>query len=182
MSSNERAKYSPFVKFLHWFIALLVVAMLCVGFFLDDIPDDYKGTAYMLHKSTGITILFLMIIRFIWVHASGKPKLPESMKLWEKILSRFVQYSFYLLLIAMPLSGWIMSVASEHVPVYFGLFTASLPWVSPSNTLAEFMEESHEIIAWIIIGLLVLHILGALKHHFIDKDRVLKTMLPGTED
>lgn len=174
MNTKKSTQYSSMSKFLHWLIALSVIIMLIVGFFLDDVPEQYQGTAYMLHKSTGISILFLMIVRFLWIRATGQPPLPESVKLWEKIVSRFVQYSFYLLLIIMPLSGWIMSVAADRVPMFFGLFKAPLPWVESNKSLAEFMGEAHELIAWIIIGFLFLHIAGALKHHFIDKDDVLK--------
>lgn len=177
MSFKKATRYSPMIKFLHWLIAFAVIIMLFVGFFLPDIPDQYQ--AYMLHKSVGITLLFLVLLRFIWIHATGRPPLPDSVKLWEKGLSRFVQYGFYLLLILMPLSGWIMSVANEYIPSYFGMFNLPFPGVSPNKPLGEFMAESHEIIAWILIGFIVLHVAGALKHHFIDKDNVLKQMLPG---
>lgn len=163
-------------KLSHWVIAFAVIGMLCVGFLLPSIPEQYKGTAYMMHKSIGITILFLMILRFIWVHAVGKPALPSGMKLWEKLLARFVQYGFYLLLVLMPLSGWIMSVADNRIPSYFGLFKAPLPWVGTNKSLADLMFECHEYIAWILIAFITLHILGALKHHFIDRDDVLKSM------
>lgn len=177
MVSGNVRRYSPIIKFLHWLIALAVIVMLIIGFLLDDIPDEYAGTVYMLHKSTGITILFLMIIRFIILHAQGKPPLPESVKWWERTLSKFVQNTFYVLLLIMPLSGWIMSVASDHVPVYFGLFKAPLPWISPDKSLAEIMESSHGIIAWVLIVFILLHIAGALKHHFIDKDNIFRRML-----
>ncbi|WP_298622770.1 cytochrome b [uncultured Legionella sp.] len=178
MNKNVDARYTSSTKWLHWIIALAVILMLFMGFFLDDIPERFQGMAYMLHKSIGITILFLMILRFIIVHVHTRPPLPESIKLWEKVLSRFVQYGFYILLLLMPLSGWIMSVASEYVPSYFGLFNMPLPWISPNKPLAKFMNESHGIIAWILVVFICLHILGALKHHFIDKDNVLKSMLP----
>ncbi|KTD08155.1 cytochrome b [Legionella jamestowniensis] len=175
----EPAKeYSPSFKFIHWLIALLVILMLSAGFFLEDLPEQYIGSAFMVHKSIGITILFLMIFRLVWVSHKGKLPLPESVPLWEKIFSRLVQYSFYLFLILMPLSGWIMSVAGERIPAYFGLFSMPLPWIKPDKQLAHFMEEVHGIIAWVLIGLIVLHIVGALKHHFYDKDNVLLTMLP----
>ncbi|ASQ45976.1 cytochrome b [Legionella clemsonensis] len=175
----EPAKeYSPSFKFIHWFIALLVILMLSAGFFLEDLPEQYIGSAFMVHKSVGITILFLMIFRLIWVGYQGKLPLPDSVPVWERVFSRLVQYSLYLFLILMPLSGWIMSVAAERVPAYFGLFSISLPWIKPDKQLAHFMEEVHGVIAWILIGLIVLHIMGALKHHFYDKDNVLLTMLP----
>lgn len=168
--------YSTFIKLLHWLIAFAVIIMLCMGFFLGSIPEQYQSTAYMLHKATGISILFLIIIRFIGIQISGRPPLPASVKPWEKYLSRFVQYSFYLLLIIMPLSGWIMSVAAKRIPSFFGLFNMPLPGIEPNKSLADFMANSHEIIAWILIAFIVLHIAGALKHHFIDKDNVLKKM------
>jgi cytochrome b561 len=179
MSHTPVTKYSSLSKLFHWVIALAVILMLSAGFFLDDLPEQFQGTAYMLHKSTGITLLFLMLLRFIWIHAVGKPALPTAMRLWEKMLSRVVQYGLYLLLIMMPLSGWIMSVAENRDPIYFGLFKASLPWVGENQSLSKFMAESHETIAWILIAFITLHILGALKHHFINKDTILRRMLPG---
>lgn len=178
MISKVDTSYSAVAKWLHWIIALVVILMLVMGFFLEDIPEAFQGTAYMLHKSTGITILFLMIIRFIIIHVNTRPPLPDSIKLWEKILSRFVQYGFYILLFLMPMSGWIMSVAADRVPSYFGLFNMPLPWISPDKPLAKFMNESHEIIAWILLGFICVHMMGALKHHFIDKNNVLRQMLP----
>ena len=72
-----------------------------------------------------------------------------------------------------------MSVAENRDPIYFGLFKASLPWVGENQSLSKFMAESHETIAWILIAFITLHILGALKHHFINKDTILRRMLPG---
>ncbi len=178
MRSRALKQYSTVSKILHWLIAFAVLGMLCVGFFLDDIPEQYQATAYMLHKSTGLTILMLMIIRFIWIHASGKPPLPATTKLWERVLTRIVQYSFYVLLIMMPLSGWIMSVAAGRIPVYFGLFKVPFPGIEENKSLAEFMVSSHVTIAWIIIAFIVLHVAGALKHHFINRDDVLRSMWP----
>lgn len=169
--------YSSGAKFFHWIIALIVITMLSVSFFLDDVPEQYEALAYMLHKSFGLTILFLMIIRFIWLQFQGKPPLPETVPHWEKVLARVVQYSLYIFLITMALCGWIMSVAAERIPSYFGLFNASLP-IEPNKALAKLMNQSHKTIAWILIALVALHIIGAIKHHFIDKDNVLKRMLP----
>jgi cytochrome b561 len=152
--------------------------MLCVGFLLDSIPEQYQGIAYMMHKSIGISLLVLMILRLIIVLASKRPALPATVAHWERILSRFVQYSFYVLLILMPLSGWIMSTAANRIPSYFGLFSLPFPGINPNEKLADFMLSVHEIIAYTLIVFISLHILGALKHHFIDKDNVLKSMLP----
>ncbi len=171
-------KYSSVSKFLHWLIAAIVILMLSLSFFLGDVPEKYSDTAYMLHKSLGFSILVLMIFRILWIFHAGKPPLPTAVPFWEKLLSRFVQYSLYILLILMPLSGWIMSTASKYTFYFFKLFPLQLPFVTRNKQLEDLMLQVHNTLAWIIIGLLVLHIVGALKHHFIDKDDVLRSMLP----
>jgi cytochrome b561 len=170
--------YSTGSKFFHWFIAIIVITMLSGSFFLDDLPEQYQSFAYMMHKSFGLTVLFLMVFRLFWIHRSGKPPLPATVPIWQKILSRIVQYSLYVFLLSMALSGWIMSVAGGNVPSYFGLFNAPLP-INSDQALSKLMEQSHKIIAWVLIVLIVLHIAGAIKHHFINKDNVLRRMLPG---
>ena len=172
------ATYSSGSKWLHWLIAIVVITMLSFSFFLGDVPDKYQSLAYMIHKSLGLCVLFLMILRFIWINYSGKPALPASVSTWEKRVSRLVQYSFYLLLIAMPVCGWIMSVAAGRAPTFFGLFSMPLP-IAKNKPLAELMELSHKTIAWLLIALIILHVAGALKHHFIDKNNILKQMLTG---
>ena len=170
--------YSKGSKVLHWLIAIIVIAMLSFSFFLGDLPGKYQASAYMMHKSFGLTVLFLVIARFFWILHSGKPALPVSVPTWEKPLSRLVQYAVYVLLVSMPICGWVMSVAENRVPSYFGLFRMPLP-ISENKALSNFMDQSHVTIAWILIALIILHVAGALKHHFINKDNVLKRMLPG---
>ncbi len=178
MRKGKVTRYSAVLKFFHWLIAFVVIAMLSGSFFLDDLPEQYQSGAYMAHKSLGLTVLFLMIARFLWVQYSGKPELPATVSMFEKVVSRVVQYSFYLFLIAMPICGWVMSVAANRVPSYFGLFRMPLP-IATNKILANIMDQAHKTIAWILIVLIILHIAGAMKHHFIDKDTVLKRMLPG---
>ena len=170
--------YSGGSKVFHWLIAFIVISMLSGSFFLDDLPKQYQSNAFMIHKSLGLTVLFLMIARFLWIQLYGKPALPTTVPRWQKIVSRIVQYSLYLFLITMAMCGWIMSVAAERVPSYFGLFSLTLP-IEPNKALAKLMDQSHKTIAWVLIILITLHVAGAIKHHFIDKDNVLKRMLPG---
>ena len=179
MTKKQITGYSAGAKFFHWFIALITILMLSASYFLTNLPDQYLGSAFMLHKSFGITVLFLMLIRLFWIGVSGKPALPARLPSWQKYLSRFVQYALYLTVILMPLSGWIMSTAANKIPYFFGLFHFSLPGIEPNKHLSALMKQTHNTLAWIIIALLVLHIAGAIKHHFIDKDNVLDRMLPG---
>ncbi len=170
--------YSKGFKYLHWLVAILVLGMLSLGFFLSDLPGAYKLSAYMMHKSIGLTILTLMLLRVIWVLLQGKPKLPETLPLWERVLARGVQHALYVFLILMALSGWLMATASNRIPVYFGWFRVPFPGLSPSDTLARFMNQTHGVIAWVLLALVSLHIAGALKHALIQKDDLLKRMLP----
>jgi len=178
MASDVPVKsYSSASKFFHWLIAIIVIPMVLFSFFLDDLPKSIGGTAVMLHKSFGLTVLFLMIFRLVWVIRKWKPALPASVPLWQRTTARLVQHALYITIIAMPLVGWIMSMAAQKTPVFFGLFKLPLPGIPADKTLAKNMFEIHSTLAWIIIIIVALHILGAIKHHFIDKDNVLKRML-----
>lgn len=176
MRNKDVEHYSIGSKILHWLIAVLVIMMLLGGFFMSDVASSIKPLVYMIHKSTGLTILALMFIRLVWIIQQGKPQLPASVSRFERILSHAVQHSFYLFLFLMPLSGWVLSTAAGRPPVYFGLMMIPFPGIPLNDSLAEFMTECHEVIAYILIGLIVLHISGALKHHWIDKDGFLRRM------
>lgn len=171
-------RYSKGSKFFHWLIALLIIAMLGYSFFLGDTPEQWKSLAYMLHKSIGLSILVLMILRLGWLFYSGKPTLPLTVPAWQRYLAHAVQYGLYFFVIVMALCGWIMSVAANRIPSFFGLFNVSLPGVGPDKQLSSLMFNTHQLIAWILIALIALHGAGALKHYFINKDNVLRRMLP----
>ncbi|MFY7697248.1 MAG: cytochrome b [Legionella sp.] len=175
---DKHSSYSSVAKFLHWLIAIMVLCMLVFGFQLDKLPKLYAATAYMVHKSIGLTLLGLMIFRVSWIYFRGRPKLPATTPTWQIIAARTVQYGLYVALIVMPISGWVLSMAANHPPSYFGLFQVSLP-IAPNSYLEQLMDKLHVLIAWFIIVLLGLHVSGAFKHYFIDKDRVVQSMLPG---
>ena len=181
---NSSTEFGTVTKSFHWGIALIVICLLAVGLLMDEIPNTQaalKVTTYNLHKSFGITVLVLMFCRIIWHIISKKPAPVETLKEWEKKASAALHHSLYLLLIAMPLSGWIMSSAFGRSVSFFGLVT--LPDLvtkdpSPKMEHAKFLREIHGDIGDIIMVVLALHIAAALKHHFIAKDTVLKRMLP----
>ncbi|MFA5959170.1 MAG: cytochrome b [Tatlockia sp.] len=177
MKQQAVVNYSRGSIILHWLIAVIVMIMLSGSYFLDDLPEQYIGTAFLIHKSVGITVFFLMGLRVLWLWMYGKPKLPQTMSMWQKALAHTVQYAMVIGLFLMPLCGWIMSVAANKIPSYFGLFSLPLPWIEPSKALASFMKESHNTIAWILIVLIIVHIIGALKHHYIDKDTIFRRMV-----
>ena len=175
---NSETEYGTVTKTLHWTIALIVLCLLPVGLFMDDLPlGALKLNVYNLHKSFGITVLTLIICRICWHIVSHRPNAVETLKPWEKTGAAVVHYSLYILLIAMPLTGWLMSSAAGRPVHFFDLFI--LPdLVAQDKALSKTFRELHGDIGWIIIAVVSLHIAAALKHYFIDKDIVLKRMLP----
>ena len=174
--SGKVERYNTVSRGFHWAVAVLILGLLIVGFFMDTIePSPFKYQVYGWHKATGIAVLFLGVCRIIWKHITQTPESLSAYKQWEKILSKTIHIVLYVAIIAMPLSGWIMSSAGGYPISFFGLF--EVPGiVSKVSELGKLAKEAHEIWAWIIIGCVVLHIAGALKHHILDKDTTLNRM------
>lgn len=174
---NTPTSYGSVTKTLHWIVFILVTLLLLVGFFMDDIGDkQLSKIVYNVHKLTGLVVLCTMVIFLLWSAINPKPLYPAQMPLWEKKLARAVHFLLYLLLILMPLSGWIFTTAAGKPPHFFD-FNIAMPEIPLSKPLAKAVDEMHVTIAWIILSLLVLHLLGALKHHFIDKNNILRRMM-----
>ena len=166
-------------KVLHWLIALAVVGLLVVGWIMDEMPNSPdKIKVYALHKSFGITVLALMLVRLAWRWTNPRPALPSTMKGWERTLAGVVHGGLYVVLLAMPLSGWLFNSASNFKLKWFGLFSIPPLW-GPDKDLKHLAEDVHWALSWAIVTLVVLHVAGALKHHFVDRDDVLRRMLPG---
>jgi len=176
MIKNSANQFGSFSKTLHWLMAILVIALLILGFVMENTRPPTSWQLYTIHKSMGLTVLGLLVIRIIWHLYSKLPELAIHLPLHEKILARSVQFLFYITLLVQTLSGWIMAVASHHVPHFWGLFAANLP-IDRSAELAYATDQMHSICAWVLIGLITLHMLGALKHHFMDQDNTLSRML-----
>ncbi len=171
-------RFGAVPKFFHWTVALLVIGLLCVGLIMTSLPiSPTVFKLFFLHKSFGIVVLALMALRLTWRVYNPPPHSLPSHAPWEKALAKFSHWFLYAALFAMPLSGWMMSSAKNfHVSV-FNWFT--LPdLVGPSPALAEALAQFHSLLAWGIIGVLALHVAGALKHHIFDKDETLLRMLP----
>lgn len=181
MHTNSE-RYSRVAVFLHWTIALLIIGMIAVGLTMEDYPVKYKFLAFNLHKSFGLTILALSIFRLYWRLTHTAPAMPATMRPWEKFSARALHWVFYFLIIAMPLSGWILVSANAKYPtVFFTLFEVPqfpLPVAYDTPYTHDIFEWLHYWLAMGTLGLLALHIGAALKHHFINHDAVLRRMLP----
>ena len=180
------AQYNAIAKILHWLMAIAIMALIIAGKVMTDLSssDPMKFQLYQLHKSAGLTIFLLTLVRIGWRLLHTPPALPASMTAWERYAAGFTHLAFYFLMLAIPLSGWVMtSTSSSGVPtLWFNIFEVpALPGLSGSEEMEdihESAEETHEFLANMTILLLLLHIGAALKHHFWNRDDVLKRMLP----
>lgn len=175
---NTLQSYGITAKSFHWLMALLVIGMLCVGFYMDGMemgPD--KIQLFGLHKSTGALILGLATLRLLWRWMNPVPALPAGIPFWQRAGAHLSHYGLYALLFAMPLIGWAMSSAAGFPVSVYGWFT--LPNIVPVDPdMVKLCKRLHYYGAVAFIALISLHVLAALFHHFIRKDDVLRRMLP----
>jgi cytochrome b561/polyisoprenoid-binding protein YceI len=168
-------RYSTGAIVLHWAIALALAFQLALGF---SMPKDERGFAlFQLHKSVGITILLLTLARLAWRLTHRPPAAVEGG--FNGFLAKAVHTLLYVFMVAMPLTGWaVVSTSPIQVPT---LFWGAIEWphLPLPGSLNEAAEETHEILAWIGIALIVLHVAGALRHQFLVKDGLLRRMGPG---
>lgn len=171
---NDKEHFGVISVLLHWIMAIIIISMLAIGLYMVDLPSgNPKFELYGWHKAFGILVLMLATLRLLWRMSNTTPAL--ELPWYERLGARFAHFALYLLMICMPLSGWLMSSAGGYPTSFFGLF--NLPnLVAPNEELHELFEEIHEWLAYGLISLIVIHTLGALKHHFIDKDNILKRM------
>ncbi|MEL7489427.1 MAG: cytochrome b [Pseudomonadota bacterium] len=187
--AGETERYTGVAIILHWMIAILIIGQIAGGLFMVKALEDgssLKFELYQWHKSFGITILVLSLLRLGWRLTHRPPALPEGMSGLERAGARFSHLAFYGLMIGVPLGGWALVSASpfaSSVPTYlFGV----IPWphlpffegVEDRRALAEQISGLHEFFALATAALLAVHVGAALKHHFVNRDGVLARMAP----
>ncbi len=172
---NNETHFGLIAILFHWLMALLIIGLLGVGLYMVNLPIGLeKLKLYGFHKEFGILVLSLAILRIIW-RLSNKTPILNIPKL-ERIAARLAHLGLYFFMLAMPITGWFMSSAAGLPPSFFGLFT--LPsLVAPNDELMKLFAFAHQWLAYGLIALIVVHTLAALKHHFIDKDDILKRMI-----
>jgi len=183
-ASSAEARYSTVAIVLHWLLGISIFAMFAIGIYMSDLPfSPLRLKLYNYHKWAGITFLILSVLRLVWRLLNKPPALPKSieqaMPNWQTKVYHATHYALYALFFAVPLIGWAYSSAAGFPIVLFGLLP--LPdFVAVDKEFAKQIKELHEISAFALMGLAVLHIGAALKHHFIDKDGLVSRMLPGS--
>jgi cytochrome b561 len=172
-------KYSKTAIALHWTIAILVVTNVVLVSMAEGLPREAKAPYMDPHKAIGISILLLSLFRLFWRIGHKPPPIPDSVPGWQATIGRMTHALFYFLIIAVPVSGWLMVSAFPGSPGadFFGLATLDLP-VGDSKALSGVGHDAHEILTKPLVILIFLHVLGALKHQFVDRLPFIQRMFP----
>ena len=176
--AEPRNRYSTVSLILHWLIAALVVTQVGLIWAHEATDGPISREFVQVHKSVGLSILVLTLGRIGWRVANPAIPLPDVMRRWEKLLARATHVLFYAFLIAMPLVGWAASSAGGRDIIWFGLFEWPALPVGGGRDAARALMDLHELAAKGLYVLIALHVAGALKHHFVDRDNVLHRMIP----
>ena len=176
MVKTER--YNRTAIFLHWLVGLGILGTLGLGLYMVDLPfSPAKLQIYSWHKWAGMTLLFLAVVRLAWRLSHPAPALPDTMGPLSRLAAHAGHWVLYILMLAIPLSGWLMSSAQGFSVVWFGVLP--LPDLVTKNLeLGEWLNSIHLILNYTLIATLIGHIGAALHHHFIKKDTVMSRMLP----
>ncbi len=163
---------------LHWLMALLLIGTFGVGLYMTGLKlSPFKLKIYSWHKWAGVAAFLLVFLRLAWRAGHRPPPLPAGMPRWQEIAAHGLHYLLYLLMIAIPLSGWLMSSAKGFRTVWFGVLP--LPDLLAKNAeLGDLLQIVHVSLNYGFAALLAVHVAAALKHHVVDRDDTLTRMLP----
>jgi len=172
-------RYSRTAMFLHWLVAILLLGQFAFGWYLNDIPRGIPARGYYvnLHKSTGILIGLLILVRLIWRLTHAPPPLPDVMPAWQRRAAAASHRLLYVLMLVMPLSGYVASNFSKHGVNFFNSIRLA-PWGSDDKLIYAFFNQTHKITSWLLLTLVILHVLAALKHLLVDRDTIFSRILP----
>jgi cytochrome b561 len=179
MLKNTIQSYGIVARIFHWLLVILILGMMVVGLTASDMsPGPEKAQVIGLHKSVGVIIILLVVLRLLWRLSNALPMDLGKNAFLNKI-AHFSHFLLYVFMLAQPISGILMS-QSFGVPVYvFGLFRLPM-FVGKNSFFANLMLECHETIWVLLLIVIIIHAAAAFKHHFYDKDRTLMRMIKGT--
>ncbi|KIN60734.1 Cytochrome B561 [Sulfitobacter noctilucae] len=183
--SNTDIRYGGVTKTFHWLTALLILTLIPLGLYANDLPYQTdaeltrKAWFFSLHKTLGVTMFFVAVLRIAWALSQPKPGLLNGDKKLESFLAETVHWLLYASLVIVPLAGWIAhAAAAGFAPIWWPL-GQNLPLVPKSTGVEHVFSAIHQVGTKVLAASLLLHIAGALKHHFVDRDATLRRMLPG---
>lgn len=162
-------KYHPSIRILHWLMAIIIIGMIALGLLMDT------PWLYGIHKSFGVIVLTLFFVRVFARNLTKTPALPDEIVKKERLLAKISHYSLYILFLAMPVSGWLMSNWAGYPVKLFGLELFDV--VEKNKELSKIANTVHEYLAYLLIFMISIHVLGFLKHKIVDKVNLLPRIL-----
>ena len=178
-TSTQIKSFDPIQRDFHWLMAVVILAAVCVGVYAVDLPkeDPSKGFWFGIHKSLGVTVFFLAIMRIGWRLLNSAPPYRVPLGRFTRLAASANHAALYVLMICVPIGGYILSTASAHSVSWFGLYT--FPSLAPvDKSLADIAEAAHVTGAFIFIILIALHVVSAIWHHWFKRDEVMARMAP----
>lgn len=171
-------RYTGVAIGLHWLIAFAIIGSFSVGLYMVDLPlSPQKLKIYSWHKWAGVTIFLCVVLRLGWRLLHRPPELPAGVPAWQRSVAAATHVLLYLLMVVVPLTGWLMSSAKGFQTVWFGVLP--LPDLLAKNAeLGDLLQQMHKLLNYSMAALVFAHLGAALKHHFIDRDDILTRMLP----
>jgi cytochrome b561 len=169
------SRYSKGAIILHWLMAVMIIGNLAGGFLHDFVPTEggQRAAVMGLHKSFGLTIIALTLLRLGWRVANPVPAFPHYFTAGERLLARAAHWGFYALMLALPLSGWVAADRNDRPLAFFGL---PVPKFGVEKAVGRAANEVHELLGWAMLALLALHIAGIIKHLVLDRDNLMPRM------
>src|SRR5262245_18517047 len=169
---NTTTRWGFVAQLLHWAIVVLIILQFVLGYRAHWATGLKKLSTVVPHKSWGITILALAVIRLVWRLANPTPLLPNNLKPWERMAAHVTHYGLYILIFAMPLTGWIASSARGFSVSWAGIVQLPNFVASGNRPLYDSLMTVHYWLSWTLVAIATLHIVAALKHHVVLKDNV----------
>jgi cytochrome b561 len=178
MSTDAQDRYDKVAITLHWLIALLILAQIGFGWFLEGVPRNtpMRGFYVNLHKSTGLTVALLILCRFGWRLLHSPPSLPASVPAWERVASKTSHWALYACMLLMPLSGYVASNFSKYGIKLFNVVLLP-PWGPNNAQVYAVFNRTHIVTSYVFVALIALHVLAAARH-ILRRDGIFSRMLP----
>jgi cytochrome b561 len=177
MFRSSKTDYGIITRLLHWLVALLIIGLIGLGWWMVDLSyyDRWYNRALDLHKALGMLVLALAAVKIGWMMFDGRPGFPDSISSWERTAATAVHHLFYLLMLLIPVTGYIISTSAGDGISMFGWF--EVPALLPAGeTVRDIAIELHYWLAYGTAALVVIHAAAAVKHQFIDRDGTLRRM------
>lgn len=172
------SRYDPVAIALHWLVAIVIVCNFALGVYMHELPlSPWKLKIYSWHKWAGVSVFLLVALRLAWRGFHRPPPMPDSMPAWQRELAHHGHHLLYLLMFAVPISGWLMSSALGVQTVYFGVLPIP-DLLDKDKALGDVLKQVHEALNLGMAAIVLGHAGAALKHHYMDRDDVLTRMLP----